>query len=361
MWQVNRNAARRALIAAILACSFAGAGGQAGRSQSATHVVTDMTGASVAVPVTVNRIAEQFPAHTVTDIMLGMGDKLVAIPQNVKTIPLLKKIHPGIADVPELFRNGGSVSIEDLLALRPDVVSALDGGAVAKPLQAAGIPAAVMSFSRLSQLAQSITLAGDVYGDAAHARAKMFVDTFNAKLASIQARLASLPPEQRPSVVHISSFPPLVVDGGPTLIGDWIRLAGGNDAAHAVRGTHVTITIEQLLEWNPDVLIIQTPGGDQGLTANSGQSVIDALAKQPGWQQLQAVKTNRIYIDPQGMYPWERFGPEEVLQIQWAAKTLHPELFEDLDIRAEARAFYKSFFDYTLTDAELDQIFQTGK
>ena len=35
-----------------------------------------------------NGFAEQFPAHTVTDIMLGVGSKLDAIPQNVSTIPL---------------------------------------------------------------------------------------------------------------------------------------------------------------------------------------------------------------------------------------------------------------------------------
>ena len=128
------------------------------------------------------------------------------------------------------------------------------------------------------------------------------------------------------------------------MIGDWISLAGGNNAAHEVSGTHVTITPEQLLKWNPDVLIIQTPGGDLGLAANSGQSVIDALSKLPGWSDLKAVRSNRIYIDPQGMYPWDRFGPEEALQIQWTAKTLHPDRFKDIDMRAEARNFYKMFF-----------------
>jgi iron complex transport system substrate-binding protein len=143
------------------------------------------------------------------------------------------------------------------------------------------------------------------------------------------------------------------------LIGDWIRLGGGTDAAHEVSGTHVTITTEQLLKWDPDVLIIQTPGGDQGLAANSGQSVIDALARQPGWAQFKAVRSGRVTINPQGMYPWDRFGPQEALQIQWIAQTLHPALFKDLDMRAEASFFYKNFFNDTLSEAELAQMFQT--
>jgi iron complex transport system substrate-binding protein len=218
-----------------------------------------------------------------------------------------------------------------------------------------------MVFDRMPQFTPSITLAGEVYGGAAKGKAKAFVEYFNATQAMIQSRLASLPDDERPSVVHISSFPPLIIDGGPSLIGDWIRLAGGNDAAHEVSGTHVTVTAEQLLKWNPDVLIIQTPGGDLGLTANSGQSVIAALSKLPGWADLKAVRTGRVYINPQGMYPWDRFGPEEALQIQWAAKTLHPDRFKDIDMRAEARNFYQVFFQYALSDADLDQIFQTCK
>lgn len=324
----------------------------------ATQVVTDMTGTSVTVPMTINRIADQYPSHIMTDIMLGVGDKLVAIPQNVKTLPFLRKVYPRISSIPELFRNGGAVNMEDLLALNPDVVSALGGGVAAKPFQAAGIPAVVMSFNSLEQLPKSIALAGTVYGGTANQRAAAFVKYFDSKLSLVKSRLASLPANQRPSVVHIASYPPLVVDGGPSVIGEWIKLAGGTDAASALKGVHVSVSVEQLLQWNPDVLIVETPGGDQGLAANSAQSVIDALSKAPGWQQLKAVKTHRVYLNPQGLGPWDRYGPEEALQIQWIAKTLHPELFKDLDIRAEARFFYQSFFGYALTQAELDQILQ---
>jgi iron complex transport system substrate-binding protein len=230
-----------------------------------------------------------------------------------------------------------------------------------KPFQTASVPAVVMNFNSFQQLPQSILLAGDVYGGPAKERARAFVDYLDSKRSLIRSRLANLPADQRPSVVHISSYPPLVIDGGPSLIGEWIRLGGGTDAASSVSGTHVGISIEQLLKWNPDVLIVQTPGGDQGLAANSAQSVIETLSKAPGWQQLQAVKTHRVYLNPQGMYPWDRFGPEEALQIQWIAKTLHPTLFKDLDIRAEARGFYQTFFGYALSDAELDQIFQIAQ
>ncbi|KJE21625.1 ABC-type Fe3+-hydroxamate transport system, periplasmic component [Frankia torreyi] len=359
-------ASRQALalgVAAAVAALAAGCGSSSSDASPpapTTQVVTSMTGEKTTVPLKIDRIAEQFPAHTVTDIMLGVGDKLVAIPQNVKTIPFLRKVYPGVNDLPELFRNGGKVNMEELLKLKPDVVSTISGGDTMTPFTQAGLPAVNMAFNTFPELAPSIQLAGKVYGGAAAAKAKEFSDYVNAKLAMVQSRLAKLPATEKPSVVHIASYPPVVVDGGKSLIDGWINIAGGTDSASGVKGTHVTVSMEQLLQWNPDVLIIETPGGDQGLAANSAQSVVDNLAKSPGWADLKAVKAGRVYLNPQGLYPWDRFGPEEALQIQWTAKVLHPDLFTDVDIRSETRNFYQKFFNYHTTEADLDQILQVG-
>src|SRR5262245_32857712 len=65
-------------------------------SSRAPRVVTDMSDRRVTVPAVVERIGEQFPAHTVTSIMLGAGDRIAAIPPNVSTLPLLRKIYPRV-------------------------------------------------------------------------------------------------------------------------------------------------------------------------------------------------------------------------------------------------------------------------
>jgi iron complex transport system substrate-binding protein len=360
-------AARRAVIALAVALSAAvvaacGSSNSGSGASARTHGVTDMTGAKVKVPIDVHRIAEQFPAHTATDIMLGVGDELVAIPKNVKTLPFLRAVFPRIGSVPELFTNAGSVNVEQLLTARPDVVSAIGGASASlTPFHNAGLPAVVMTFKTYPQLIQSIRLAGQVYGGAATQRAAAYTRYLQDNLALVGSRLRGLPASQRPSVVHIASFPPLVVDGGGSIIDQWITLAGGTDAARSVTGPHASVTAEQLLRWNPDVLIVETPGGDQGLVAASAQSVIAALAKKvPGWSSLRAVKEHHVYLDPQGMYPWDRYGPEEALQILWAAETLHPDRFRDINMRARTRAFYQQFFHYTPSGAQLTQILHVG-
>ncbi|WP_231861214.1 ABC transporter substrate-binding protein [Frankia alni] len=357
-----------ASVFALAACSSSGgssadAGGKSSATPAApatpaTHVVTDLSGATVTVPTTVNRIAEQFPAHVVADIMLGVGDKLVAIPQNVSTIPFLRTVQPSITKVPQLFHSG-NVNMEQLLAQKPDVVSAISGGDTVKPFQAAGIPAVTMFFPKYAQLQQSTTVAGETYGGAAVARAKAYNAYFDKVDSTLTSRLAKA--ATKPTVVYIEAYTGnnIVVQGGSSLIDQWITKAGGTDAAKGISGGRVNVTMEQLLQWNPDNLIIQTPGGDQGLAADTGASVLAGLSKISGWSDLKAVKSDKVFIDPSGLYAWGQYTVEQALQLQWVAKVLNPSLFADVDLRSVTRDFYKNHFGYTPSDTQLNTILQT--
>jgi iron complex transport system substrate-binding protein len=44
--------------------------------------------------------------------------------------------------------------------------------------------------------------------------------------------------------------------------------------------------------------------------------------------------------------------------VLWAAKTLHPDRFRDLDIGKETKAFYSRYFHHTLTDSEFHSIIE---
>ncbi len=351
---------------ALAACSSSGRDDTTASSSSsttsptpATHVVTDLDGTKVTLPTTINRIAEQFPAHTVSDIMLGVGDKLVAIPQNVSTIPFLQTVQPSITKVPQLFHNGGMVNMEQLLAQKPDVVSLISGGATAKPFQDAKIPAVDMFFSKLDQLPQSITVGGDTFGGPAVAKAKAYNTYFNKVSTDLTAKLAGA--TAKPSVLFVEAFTgnDIVVQGGSSLIDQWITKAGGTDAAKDIKGNRVKVNMEQVLQWNPDYLIIATPGGDQGLKADTGASVVDALSKIAGWNDLKAVKASKVYIDPRGLYPWAQYTPEQAVHLQWVAKVLNPSLFADVDLRKVTSSFYKTYFGHEPTADELTQILQT--
>ncbi len=162
----------------------------------------------------------------------------------------------------------------------------------------------------------------------------------------LNSTVSTIPATEKPKVLHVMSLNPLKIDGNNTLIDTWIRTAGGvNAAANDVSGNGQVVTIEQVLKWNPDVVIIGGTMKDLNTVKNDSQ-----------WKQIKAVQDGKVYINPKGVFNWDRYGAEEALQIQWVAKTLYPDKFPTIDIRSETRSFYQTYFNYSLTESDLDSI-----
>ena len=150
------------------------------------------------------------------------------------------------------------------------------------------------------------------------------------------------------TVLHIASLGPLKVDGADTIVEQWIKAAGGRNAAIGLDGNLQTVSIEQVLAWHPDVVI---------LAANAGN--IDQSPDAALWNTLDAVREHRVDRNPAGVFPWDRYGPEVALQLRWAAQVLHPEQFSHAQggsLPQQTQAFYKQFFHYTLSRDDAQRI-----
>jgi iron complex transport system substrate-binding protein len=84
--------------------------------------------------------------------------------------------------------------------------------------------------------------------------------------------------------------------------------------------------------------------------------VKDEILNDELWSDIEAVQNEVVIANPMGVFDWARYSVEEALNIQWVAQTLHPDLFSDIDIRAETAYFYETFYKYTLSEAEIDAI-----
>ena len=47
---------------------------------------------------------------------------------------------------------------------------------------------------------------------------------------------------------------------------------------------------------------------------------------------------------------------EKPLYMLWTAQIVQPEIFNDYDMRTEITDFYKEFYNYDLTEEQLDEI-----
>ncbi|HWG76828.1 MAG TPA: ABC transporter substrate-binding protein, partial [Steroidobacteraceae bacterium] len=263
--------------------------------------------------------------------------------------PWLRRLYPRIEQVPAAFNAAGEVNIETLIGAHPDVVLMAYGGTVPRWLQAIEafhIPVVLMPNDSLESLKTTVRMTGEVLGAPESRVAREYLSYFDANIRRVEEVTDKLPMSERPKVLHTASGGILTVDGRQSVIDDWIRIAGGVNAADVV-GLARPVTLEQVVAWNPDVIIVGTAPNQQSR---------QAILNDPRWQHITAVKAGKVLVNPSGAYLWDRHSAEAALQVLWAAKQLHPAQFAALDINQETKRFYARFFHYKLTDAELASI-----
>lgn len=311
--------------------------------------IVDAARRVVTIPQDVSRVADPWPANNAMVLMLGGADKLVATSDQARRQPWLRRLYPAIDRVPAPFNTAGEVNVETLIGARPDVVLMAYGGALPRwidALDAYHIPVVMMPNSSLADLMTTARMTGEVLGAHESHIADEYVRYFKDNIRRVTQVTNKLPENERPKVLHTASAGILTVDGRKSVIDDWIRVAGGVNAADVI-GLGRPVTMEQIVAWNPDVIIVGTAPNQR-----SRQAILD----DPRWSQITAVKQGRVYVNPSGAYLWDRHSAEAALQVLWAAKLLHPTLFADLDVNKETKAFYARFFHHALTDSELTSI-----
>ncbi|MDV5141945.1 MULTISPECIES: ABC transporter substrate-binding protein [Yersiniaceae] len=306
----------------------------------ATRQVVDDTGKTVTVPGQVRHIADAWYAHHSLLMTLGAGGNIVATVNHPETRPWMFRLQPSLAQA--LSVHGITFNSEALLARQTDVVFVPAGDGDAPAYRQANIPTLEMRFTDYPSLKKSLLTTAAVLGTPeAAARADAYNRYLDMQLTQTTQRTASLTPAQRPAVLHIASLHPLKIDGSDTLIDQWIQAAGGRNAAAAIKGNLHEISPEMILAWQPDVIIL---GADAGTLAASDYAAL--------FSALKAVQQKRVYRNPAGVFPWDRYGTEAALQIPWAAKLLHPDLFPQSDMVKITQDFYLRFFGYRLSEAE---------
>ncbi len=113
------------------------------------------------------------------------------------------------------------------------------------------------------------------------------------------------------------------------------------------RGTGNEVDGEQILQWNPEVVIF------------SKGSIYDTAAEDPVWQSVDAIKNGQYYEAPFGPYNWMGFPPavQRILGMKWMAKVLYPEVAE-YDLYEEIAEYFDLFYHTELTKEQYDVLMQ---
>lgn len=138
-----------------------------------------------------------------------------------------------------------------------------------------------------------------------------------------------------------------------------IELVGGINVCSldAIDSGRLTIDMEQLFKWNPDI-IIASYSDDHGGTNIGNTDVFDIITNaNPEWPLLEAVKKGEIFKTPCLPYNWLDMPPSanRIVGVTWLAELLYPDYY-NFDIVPATKDFYKLFYRIELSDEQINKL-----
>lgn len=345
--------------------------------------VTDMRGEKVQIPQDPKRVIsvsdgmiESVMAH------FGRFDRLIAlgssclqkdfsydIPGKSSTYTYtdgmnpLRVLFPEIAELPLIARSGMPLQVEQIVALKPDLIILREGCCTInslddpKNLQALsllesfGVPVVVLKGTTvfdppsLENFNREILLLGEIFDQMEKAR--NLTAYLDETINSIKTRTSPIPNAEKPRVLMLGLSPVAreggsagVTRGTDTIEGYFIEQIA--NAQNAIQGTggrvaSMMLSDEQILALDPDRIVLHTA---------SGYHPPEEIYEAPYYSKLQnlrAVKEKNVIS-----LPWTPCNCskrlEYPIEVMMIAKQAYPDLFSDISIHEWVLDFYGTVY-----------------
>ena len=321
-----------------------------------TREITDMAGRKVTVPA-VENIESVFSAGPVAAIFLYMvaPDKLLGWNYELNDVEksiILDKYQ----DLPN-FGMGDAVNYEAVIAANPTI--AINSGKINDAMvsdcdalsESLGIPVVAVD-NELNNSAEAFRFMGELLGVEDHA--EELAQYAEQVFTDINA-LSDIPEEKKVSVYFGNGEDSLETAPRGS------QHAQILDAINAVNvadlelgdGSRVQISAEQLLAWDPDVIVVNgEPKADK-----SGSSAAEDILSNPDYASLKAVQDQKVYGTPNAPFSWvdRPAGPNRLIGMRWFSALIYPEYIK-CDINEEIHKFFDLFYHVDLSDEQLENV-----
>jgi len=317
--------------------------------------ITDMTGRDVTIPLEIKRVISTAPASTMLIYMIA-PDKLVG--WNFDIYKSSKKY------IPKKYQNlpvvGGwfgkqSGNYENFISLNPDLV--IEGFTTSGDILSTiserqnmfgTIPVVAVDNSvNAKNYSQTIEFTGKILGE--ENTAEELINFYEKYLNLVTERVSAIPEDEKITVYYAEGPEGIFTDPKGSQHSQLIEICGGKNIAECKisPGSGKTeISIEQIISWNPEVIIVRD------------KNFYSAVYDNPLWKEIEAVKNKRVYLVPNTAFSWFNGPPgiNQIIGIPWTAKVLYPKKFEDIDMASLTKKYHEQFYHISLTDDEVNEI-----
>lgn len=329
---------RNSFILLVLIISIMLIGCGRPEAKTAGIEITDQLGRIVTVPANVERIVSSNYIDTTLLMALGAKERIVGIEIKGDTRPLYKIAAPELLQLPGVG-SGKTFNVEECLKLKPDLVilpTRLKD--YIGPLEQQKIAVIALEPENLQSMDEAINITARAIG--AEDRARELKEYFNKKIEMVEKIAANS--KKRPKI-YIAGSNPLTTTTKEMFQHTQVTLAGGiNVAGEIEKGYWANVSLEQLLRWNPDEIVMVQYAPYQA----------DEFLQDARWQGVRAVKENKIYRFPSRIESWDMPTPSSVLGILWFTHHLHPEEYTESEFAADVTTFYEKFYNVKIPFVE---------
>jgi iron complex transport system substrate-binding protein len=134
---------------------------------------------------------------------------------------------------------------------------------------------------------------------------------------------------------------------------DWLIKTGLTNVAGELKGDSAEISMEQLYNWNPEV-VYDFVGADADVYLENSIEGRD-------WSKIDAFKNKQIYDTPIGMFNWGAPNVDSPLTLIWMTMKNYPELIDEEFFNSYMKDFYKRQYDIDLSDDLMNSILNPNK
>jgi iron complex transport system substrate-binding protein len=311
--------------------------------------VTDDAGRTITIPEKVERVFAAGPPAAI--LLYTFAPELLLGWTQAPKPAQCAFLGTGACDKPEVGRltgRGNTTNLEVLLKLKPDLI--LDVGTINdtyislanRVQQQTSIPYALLD-GRFAAAAATYRKLGELTHR--QSQAETFASYADKTITTIKGRIDKIAQDQRPRVYYARGPRGLETGLGGSINVETIEFLGAHNVAGDRKGGMATVSAEQILAWNPDVIITIDP------------AFAASVRTDPVWAPIKAVQTKRIYLSPRLPFGWVDFPPSvnRLIGLWWLAKALYPDRFPE-DLRPLTRDFYQRFYHMTPTEAQIDHV-----
>ena len=327
------------------------AGDKAAQAEG-TRIITDSAGREVEIPSEITKIAPSGPLAQIV-LYTVSPDKLAGLAADFsdEAKQYIDEKYWGLPKFGQFYGKNASLNMEALIAEAPDVI--IDIGEAKKTVkedmdalqEQLNIPVIFVE-ATLPTMADAYEMLGDITGE--KEQAGKLADYCRAEIGKADQNAAAIADADRKSVYFGLGDDGLHTNAKGSIHADVIDRIGAVNAAdvEAVSsGGGSEVSFEQVLLWNPDLVIVDS------------QKLYDTLTTDPMWQELDAVKNGKIFKIPTAPYSYMSSPPSvnRMIGIEWLGNLVYPDLYSS-NIREEVKNFYQLFYHIDVTDEQLDTI-----